>query len=495
MEVAKSQRTRILAVLFAGVLMGALDIAIIGPALPAMQEAFGIDERAAAWMLTIYVLFNLIGTPIMAKLSDRYGRRGVYAVDVAIFGVGSLMVALAPTFGVVLAGRAVQGIGAGGIFPVASAVIGDVFPPERRGAALGLIGAVFGVAFLVGPILGGVLLLLSWHWLFLVNLPIAVVVVVAAWRVLPAGGVVAPRPFDFAGVAILAVMLGAFAWALNRLDAGALVASLATPGVALPLALAGALALLFPFVERRAADPMIRPGLFRSRQVVIASGLSVGAGVAEAAVVFVPALLVVSFGVTASRASFMLLPIVVAMGIGAPVFGKVLDRVGSRAVVVVSTALMAGGMAAVAAYPASLATFYGGGIVIGLGMAGLLGSSLRYIMLAEAPSADRGAAQGVLTVFISVGQLAGSALLGAVITSAGPGVESYSVAFFLVAAWLGLLAVAALGLRSRASERRRMLGVASTRPVSAPAPPTTRTPTSAAPAGQPPRPGPDRGPG
>jgi MFS family permease len=455
-EVTKSQRNRILAVLFTGVLVGALDIAIIGPALPAMREAFGIDERAASWMLTIYVLFNLIGTPVMAKLSDRYGRRGVYAVDVAIFGVGSLMVAAAPTFEVVLAGRAVQGLGAGGIFPVASAVIGDVFPPERRGAALGLIGAVFGVAFLVGPILGGVLLLLSWHWLFLVNLPIAVAVVIAAWRVLPAGGAVEPRPFDFRGVAVLAVMLGAFAWALNSIDASALLPSVASPAVALPLLLAVLLGIAFPFVERSAADPVIRPGLFRSRQVIIASGLSVGAGVTEAAVVFVPALLVASFGVTASRASFMLLPIVVAMGIGAPIFGRVLDRLGSRTVVAASTALMAAGMAVVAAFPASLPVFYGGGIVIGLGMAGLLGSSLRYIMLAEAPPSDRGAAQGILTVFISVGQLAGSAIIGAVIASAGTGVGSYSTAFFMVAAGLAVLAVAALGLRSRAEERRRM---------------------------------------
>ncbi len=455
-EVSRSQRNRVMAVLFTGVLMGALDIAIIGPALPAMREAFGIDERAAAWMLTIYVLFNLIGTPIMAKLSDRYGRRGVYAVDVAIFGAGSLMVALAPTFGVVLAGRAVQGLGAGGIFPVASAVIGDVFPPERRGAALGLIGAVFGLAFLVGPILGGLLLLLSWHWLFLVNLPIAVIVVVAAWRVLPAGGAVEPRPFDYLGVSVLAVMLGSFAWALNRIHAGDLVASVASPQVALPLAGAALLGLAFPFIERRAADPVIRPGLFRSRQVVIASGLSIGAGVSEAAVVFVPALLVAAYGVTASKASFMLLPIVIAMGFGAPVFGRLLDRLGSRVIVFIATALMTLGTAAVAAFPDVLWMFYAGGTTIGLGMAGLLGSSLRYIMLAEAPASERGAAQGILTVFTSIGQLVGSAILGAVIASAGTGVEAYSVAFFMVAIGLGLLTLAALGLRSRANERRRM---------------------------------------
>jgi MFS family permease len=455
-EVEKSQRNRILAVLFTGVLMGALDIAIIGPALPAIREAFGIDDRAAAWMLGIYVLFNLIGTPLMAKLSDRYGRRGVYAADVAIFGAGSLMVAAAPSYGVVLAGRAVQGLGAGGVFPVASAVIGDVFPPERRGAALGLIGAVFGVAFLLGPILGGVLLLLSWHWLFLVNLPIAAVVVVASLRVLPSARATEPRPFDWGGMAVLAAMLSALAVALNRLDAEHVGASLASPDV-LPLLLVTlGLAVFFPFVEARADDPVIRPGLFRSRQIVIASGLALGAGVSEAAVVFVPALLVGAFAVTASTASFMLIPIVVAMAVGSPVFGRILDLRGSRTVVAASTALIGGGMALVALFPASLVLFYAAGLLIGLGMAGLLGSSLRYVMLNEAPARERGAAQGILTVFISVGQLAGSAVLGAVIASGGGDVGSFGSAFGLVAIGMGVLALASLGLRSRAAERLRM---------------------------------------
>ncbi len=456
MEVTKSQRNRILAVLFTGVLMGALDIAIIGPALPAVRSAFGIDERAAAWILSIYVLFNLIGTPLMAKLSDRYGRRSIYMADVTIFGAGSLLVALAPTFGWVLTGRAVQGLGAGGVFPVASAVIGDVFPPEKRGSALGLIGAVFGLAFLLGPILGGVLLLLSWHWLFLVNLPIAVVVVIGAARVLPSAGAAEPRPFDWAGMAVLGVMLGAFAYALNRLDAAHLLQSLNRPDVWGLLLLALLLALVFPAVERRAHDPVLRPGLFRSRQIVIASGLSLGAGLSEASVVFVPALLVAAFGVTVSKASFMLLPIVIALGLGAPVFGRMLDRAGSRAVVTVSTALIGVGMALVGAFTATLFLFYFAGTLIGLGMAGLLGSSLRYLMLNEAPASERGAAQGILTVFISVGQLVGSAVLGAIIASHGGNTASYGAAFLLVAVAMAVLTLAAFGLRSRADERTHM---------------------------------------
>ena len=168
---------RILTVLFFGVLMGALDIAIVGPALPAIRAQFQVTERTLSWIFSIYVLFNLIGTPLMAKLSDLFGQRNIYVMDVALFALGSIIIAFSPSFWFVLVGRAIQGFGAGGIFPVASAVIGDTFPLEKRGSALGLIGAVFGIAFIIGPILGGVILsITSWKWLFLINIPIAAVV-------------------------------------------------------------------------------------------------------------------------------------------------------------------------------------------------------------------------------------------------------------------------------------------------------------------------------
>src|SRR5512135_2306565 len=101
-------RNRLLVVLFIGVLMGALDIAIVGPALKIMREYFGVDDRAGAWIFTIYILFNLVGTPLMAKLSDRFGRRSVYIGDILLFAAGSLVVTLAPTYAIVLVGRAIQ---------------------------------------------------------------------------------------------------------------------------------------------------------------------------------------------------------------------------------------------------------------------------------------------------------------------------------------------------------------------------------------------------
>ena len=214
-------RNQILVVLFLGVLMGALDIAIVAPALPSIQKFFGVGDRVLIRTFTIYVLFNLIGTPLMAKLSDMFGRRSIYVLDVTLFALGSLIVSLSPSnlFAVLLIGRALQGLGAGGIFPVASAVIGDTFPPEKRGGALGLIGAVFGLAFLIGPILGGIILSFTgWQWLFLINLPIAAVVIFMGLKLLPTTHPATQRPFDTAGMVVLGLMLASLAYGLNQID-------------------------------------------------------------------------------------------------------------------------------------------------------------------------------------------------------------------------------------------------------------------------------------
>ncbi len=445
-------RNRLLGVLFIGVLMAALDIAIVGPALPAIRAAFGVDDRAITWIFTIYVLFNLIGTPLMAKLSDLYGRRWLYVLDVGLFALGSLLVAISPSFGVLLAGRAIQGLGAGGIFPVASAVIGDTFSAEKRGSALGLIGAVFGIAFLIGPIIGGVLLIFGWHWLFIINLPIAALVIVLALRELPATRPDQRRPFDWLGMAALAAILAALTYGLNQLDTANISSSLTSTAV-WPFLLVSALLLpLFWRIERSASDPVLQIRLFQNRQVRLTVALAAGAGLSEAAVVFVPALLVAAFGVKTSTASFMLLPIVLAMAVGSPLSGRMLDRLGSRVVVLAGAALTCAGMLLVGLFSTSLVIFYIASALFGLGLAVLLGAALRYIMLNEALAAERASAQAALTIFTSIGQLIGGALVGAVAASRGGGVVGYASSFLLISMVMLLLTVAALRLKGRDDE-------------------------------------------
>ncbi len=464
---AKS-RNPILFVLFIGVLMGALDIAIVGPALPAIRAAFGVDDRAVAWIFTTYVLFNLISVPLMAKLSDAFGRRAIYILDVTLFALGSLIVALSPALPVMLLGRAVQGFGAGGVFPVASAVIGDTFPPAKRGSALGLIGAVFGIAFLVGPILAGVVLFaLSWHWLFVINLPIAAVVIVLALRVLPGARPAQQRQFDLIGMAILAVLLASLTFGVNQLDTAHVATSITSLTVLPFLVLAVVLLPIFIFIESRAANPIVRMSLFKSRQVALISLVAVGAGLGEASVVFVPALVVAAFGVTSYAASFMLLPAVLAMAVGSPTAGRMLDRSGSRVVLLAGTLLVTAGMFVVAFLASNLVFFYAAALLVGLGLGVLLGAPLRYVMLNESSATERASAQGILTLNTSMGQLIGGALVGAVAASFGGGQSGYATAFLVVGIVMLALTALTLGLKNRAAEidtaRRNQPAVAAPR--------------------------------
>lgn len=448
----EAQRKRVLGVLFVGVLMGALDLAIIGPALPAIQADFGIDNRGLAWIFNIYVLFQLIGTPMMAKLSDRFGRRAIYIANLALFGAGSVLLVVAPGFAVLLVGRAIQGLGAGGIFPVASAIIGDTFPPEKRGPTLGLLGAVFGIAFLVGPILGGIFLRWSWHWLFLINIPIVLLLVWQAWKLLPGAGAAQRQPFDAAGAVLLSLILACLAVVLTEVDTANLAGSLLALPVAPCLAVVLVLLPVFWRLERRAPDPIVRPSLFASTQMKLTSAIAVGTGTLEAGSAFFPALAVAALGVTDYNASLLMLPSVLATTVGSPLMGRLLNQLGSRLVVQLGLAAICVGALIYSLTDLTVTLFVVGGIIGGFGFASLLGAPLRYIVLNEAGPRDRGAAQGLLTVFLAVGQLMGAAIIGGVAASLGGGTLGYQRAFLILGVLTGLLVLVAFGLKSRTQE-------------------------------------------
>ena len=442
-----------MALLFVGVLMGALDLAIIGPALPAIQADFDMNNRQLAWLFNVYVLMQLVSTPLLAKMSDRFGRRSIYVLSVSGFALGSLLLVVAPTLEFLMLGRAIQGFGAGGIFPVAAAVIGDTFPPEKRGGALGLIGAVFGLAFLVGPVLGGILLRYSWHWLFLINLPIAALLIWQALRLLPGSGAKKLRPLDWRGAIALSLALISMSVGVTNLDSARLLTSLGSTNV-WPFLLAGVIVLpVFWQIEKSATDPVVLPSFFSTLQVRLTVAIALGVGTVEAGSIFFPALAVSALGVTVSTAAWLMLPSVLVMTVAAPIIGKLLDRIGSRLIVQFGLLFMCAGILIYGLATMTVTIFIVGGIIGGIGMAGLLGAPLRYILLNEASDDNRAAAQGLLSVFLAVGQLLGAAIVGSVAASRGGGAVGYQSAFVVLGVVTASLVVIALALKSRTAER------------------------------------------
>ncbi len=425
------KQTGILVTLLLGVFMGALDIFIIAPALSAIQSGLHVTPRLVTWTITAYTLVLVVSQPLVAKLSDLYGRRWIYCACVTLFGAGSLLCALSHGFAPFIVGRSVQAVGAGGVLPVASAVVADVFPEERRGAALGIIGSVFGLAFLLGPIIGAVLtaglriggVTTDWHGLFVVNLPLAALIILLAARTLPAG---APRlraglRFDWDGALLLGLALFCVIFGLSRVSFLSFGANF-TGQAAVPLVLIG-VATLVPFWlnEREVADPIVDTRAFSRRQLVIAMLLSIGAGIVTSSIVYVPQLVEGTFHLKTGDGGYYLVAVAITLFLGTPVVGRMIDRYGSRGV------MLFGGVTTSVALALLLAAGRSGALTVlalllaGLGLATFVGTPLRYIVVNEAAEQRRASSLAVLTVCNSVGQTIVLPLGGALIATVAVG--------------------------------------------------------------------------
>jgi EmrB/QacA subfamily drug resistance transporter len=453
--------TRILALLFVGVLMGALDISIVGPAIPAIEKSINVDKKLMSWIFSIYVLANLVGISLMAKLSDLYGRRKIYVLSLTIFASGSLIVALSHNFNILLTGRAIQGFGASGIFPVASAVVGDIFPPEKRGRALGMIGAVFGLAFILGPVIAGVVLkFFVWNDLFFINLPIAVVLIYFSNKLLPSEPVGKVSSIDWKGIGILGLFLSTFAYGINKINADSFLDSLISVNVLPFLIIALAAFILLIIIEKRTFTPVLNPDLFMVRQVRLTGLIAIGTGVFQASFVFLPSMAIASFGVSTATASFMLLPVVIATAIGSPVSGRLLDKYGSRSLIIAGLILATAGFVFLSTVTKDKFVYYTGGTFLGLGFSILSGSALRYIMLNEVSASDRASTQGIITIFVSIGQMVGAALIGSIIASYSESVKGYRQVFLFISVFSVILAISGIFLKSRVRELETISGSA-----------------------------------
>jgi len=452
MNEASRQKALLILLLF-GVLMGALDLAIIGPALPAIQAEFGMETRGLAWLFNLYVLGQLIGTPILAKLSDRIGPRPIYIASLLLFAGGSLLMVLSSNALWLFVGRAVQGFGGAGIFPVAVKVIGDVFPPEKRGPALGLLGAVFGLAFLIGPVLGGLLLDYGWQWLFLINVPIAVVLILGAWKLVPAGTLGDDhKAFDYGGALTLSLSLAALAIAITNFDSAELATSIQALNVWPFFVVFVLLAPVFWRFEKRAVDPIVKPAFFKRSQITISIAISLGLGAMQSASAFYPALAVAALGITEADAAWLLLPGIIVTTIASPAAGFLINRFGARALVVFGLAFIASGFLIYGQFGLTTTIFIVAGCCAGLGFATALGAPIRIIVLNEVAPEDRGAAQGVLNVSINVGQLLGAALVGGMTASMGGGAPGYQFSYTVMGLITASLLIIAVRLRSKAAQ-------------------------------------------
>ncbi len=340
-------KMEILFAVMLGLFLGALDQTIVGPALPTIVTQLSGNDYYV-WAITIYLLTSTISVPFWGKLSDIYGRKPIFMIGIVIFLFGSALSGLSQNMGMLILFRGIQGIGAGSLFPVALAVIGDLFTPQERGKYQGLFGAVFGIAFVAGPLIGGWLTEnLSWHWIFYVNIPIGIVALIVIQRLLPTVKTpAATRNFDLIGGAIFTVAMVFLLVGLtnkglpNPTTRGLNDWSEATVGGFILIGIIGT--LLFIVAESRAKEPIVPLDLWTGR-TYSATMVSVffAAFAFFGAIVFLPRWFQVVEGFSPTNSGLAALPLMVGLIASSILSGLIVSRTGRyKWLIVGSVALM-----------------------------------------------------------------------------------------------------------------------------------------------------------
>jgi EmrB/QacA subfamily drug resistance transporter len=326
-QLSPRAKLEILGAILLALFLFALDQTVVGTALPVIVTDLGGNDLYV-WAITIYLLTSTISGPIYGKLSDLFGRRPIILWAVVVFLVSSVLAGLSQEMWQFILFRGLQGLGGGAVFPVALAVVADLYTPAERGKYLGLFGAVFGLSSLIGPFIGGGITdLISWRWIFFINVPIGLISLVILWRMLPSfKRPEAARHIDYVGATVFTLAIAPFLVGLTN-KSGPPIRDWTDPLVGGLMLLGLAFGALFVWIESRVAEPIVPLGLFRIRTFTISViAMALAAFGFFGAVIFLPRWFQTVAGASATESGFNILPLLFGLIFSAIASGQIVAR-------------------------------------------------------------------------------------------------------------------------------------------------------------------------